>query len=44
MLAMFFHANKFNQDISNWKISKNTDTLNMFNQSIIKNIYKPKCL
>ena len=43
MKWMFIYA-EFNQDISNWKIREDCDTNHMFNNSVIKEEYKPKSL
>ena len=37
-----FEESKFNQDISNWKISKDCIVIEMFDRSIIKDEFKPK--
>ena len=44
MSDMFYGANSFNQDISNWHIKNNTETSDMFTDCPIKEEYKPNIL
>ena len=41
MYQMFYSAETFNQDISNWNISNETDTDEMFEYCPIEEEYKP---
>ena len=41
-MSFMFHDSKFNQDISNWNVSKVTNMSYMFDNCLIKEEYKLK--